>query len=52
MTVDWLDVSYSGDYPARLSPSASNIYGNSVDTNTKDAILRMITTLIHRWNLA
>src|SRR5579859_6572524 len=30
-----LDVSYSADYPARLSPSASNICGHSVDTNTK-----------------
>jgi hypothetical protein len=35
MTVGWLDVSYSGDYPARLSPSASNIYRNSIETNTK-----------------
>src|SRR6476646_8002337 len=31
----WLDVSYAGDYPARLSPSASNIFGTSVETNTK-----------------
>jgi len=31
----WLDVSYAGDYPARLSPSASNIFGMSVETNTK-----------------
>jgi len=51
MIVGWLDVSYSADYPARLSPSASNICGNSVDTNTKDVILRVITTLIRRWNL-
>jgi hypothetical protein len=25
MIVGWLEVSYSADYPARLSPSASNI---------------------------
>jgi hypothetical protein len=31
----WLDVSYAGDYPARLSPPASNIFGTSVETNTK-----------------
>src|SRR5579859_7059002 len=50
MIEGWLDVSYAGDYPARLSPSASNICGNSIDTNTKDAILRMFTALIGRWN--
>jgi hypothetical protein len=45
MIVGWLDVSYSADYPARLSPSASNICGNSVDTNTKDVILRVINNV-------
>jgi hypothetical protein len=31
--VDWLDVSYARDYPARFSPSASIIYGNSIYKN-------------------
>ena len=35
MIEGWLDVSYAADYPARFSPSASNICGNSIDTNTK-----------------
>lgn len=40
MMEGWLDLSYAADYPARLSPSASNISGDGGDTTSTSGDFR------------